>query len=60
MTRVVLSTRGRVTIPKPIRDRLKMPAGTKVEIVNLPEGVLIKVADKANRRTVAARSRRRS
>ena len=37
-----LSAKGQVVIPKPTRDRLRMRAGQKFEVVETPEGVLLK------------------
>ena len=37
-----LSTRGRVTVPKPIRDALGWDAGTRLEVKLTSDGVLLK------------------
>jgi AbrB family looped-hinge helix DNA binding protein len=37
---------GRVTLPKPIRDRLGLRAGSEIELQETPEGVLLKLADR--------------
>ena len=38
-----MSTRGRVTIPKPLRDAYGMHGGTEVEAVPDEDGILIRV-----------------
>lgn len=37
-----LSTRGRVTLPKPVRDALGWDAGTQLVVERTSEGVLLK------------------
>jgi AbrB family looped-hinge helix DNA binding protein len=37
-----LSAKGQVVIPKATRDRLRMRAGQKFEVVETPDGVLLK------------------
>lgn len=37
---------GRVVLPKPIRDRLGLRAGSTLEMVETPEGVTLKPADR--------------
>jgi antitoxin PrlF len=39
--RRVVSAKGRVTIPKPIRDRLGIRAGDVLEFDERPDGVLV-------------------
>jgi len=46
---------GRVVLPKPIRDRLGLRAGSTLEVVESPEGVTLKPA---NRRPPLARKGR--
>jgi AbrB family looped-hinge helix DNA binding protein len=40
----LLSTKGQVILPKSIRDRRRWPAGTKLEVEDTPDGVLLKAA----------------
>src|SRR5207247_1158641 len=35
-----LTSKGQVVIPKPVRDRLRWRAGTKLEVETLPDGAL--------------------
>jgi AbrB family looped-hinge helix DNA binding protein len=37
---------GRVILPKPVRDRLGLCAGSDLEIQETPEGVVLKPADR--------------
>jgi AbrB family looped-hinge helix DNA binding protein len=37
---------GRVILPKPLRDRLGLHAGSDLEIQETPEGVVLKPADR--------------
>jgi len=37
---------GRVILPKPIRDRFGLRAGSDLEVKETPEGVLLKPADR--------------
>ncbi len=37
-----LSTKGRVTLPKPIRRALRWSAGTRLLVESTPDGVLLK------------------
>jgi looped-hinge helix DNA binding domain, AbrB family len=37
---------GRVILPKPVRDRLGLRAGSDLEVQETPEGVLLKPADR--------------
>lgn len=37
---------GRVVLPKPVRDRLGLHAGSNLEIQETPEGVVLKPADR--------------
>ncbi len=50
-----VTSKGQVTIPKAIRDRLGLKAGHKVEFVAEPDGRVVVKATQAPRR--AARSR---
>ena len=36
-----LTSKGRITIPKPIRDSLRMKAGDKMSFTLMPDGVVI-------------------
>jgi AbrB family looped-hinge helix DNA binding protein len=36
---------GRVILPKPVRDRLGLRAGSNLEILETPEGVVLKPAE---------------
>ena len=38
----ILSTRGRITLPKPIRDALGWDGGTRLAVESTSEGVLLK------------------
>jgi len=40
--RTTLSAKGQVVIPKDVRDRLKLAAGDKLEVVERPDGVLLR------------------
>lgn len=42
MKRVTVSTNGRVTLPKAVRDRKRWPAGTQPTIEEKGNGVLLK------------------
>lgn len=37
---------GRVVIPKPLRDKLGLRAGSTLEVIESPEGVTLKPADR--------------
>jgi AbrB family looped-hinge helix DNA binding protein len=43
-TTTVLSTKGQVILPKPIRERRKWGPGTRLTVEETPEGVLLKLA----------------
>lgn len=38
----VISTKGQVILPKAIRDSRRWPAGTRLEVEDTPEGVLLR------------------
>lgn len=40
--RTTVSAKGQVVIPKDVRDRLKLAAGDKLEVVERPDGVLLR------------------
>lgn len=40
----VVSTKGQVILPKPLRDHLRWPAGTRLTVEDTAEGVLLKAA----------------
>jgi AbrB family looped-hinge helix DNA binding protein len=40
----VVSTKGQVILPKAIRDKRHWPAGTRLEVQETPDGVLLKEA----------------
>jgi len=44
MTTAVLTSKGQVTIPKSVRERLKVEAGDRVEFVESTQGVFTLVA----------------
>ncbi|MCH7638593.1 MAG: AbrB/MazE/SpoVT family DNA-binding domain-containing protein [Bacteroidetes bacterium] len=46
MTTTILSTRGRVVIPKEVRDRLGWKPGQEVEILDTDKGVLVRPVGK--------------
>ena len=37
---------GRVVLPKPVRDRLGLRAGSDLEIEETPEGIVLKLAER--------------
>jgi len=37
---------GRVILPKPLRDRLGLQAGSDLEIQETPEGIVLRLADR--------------
>lgn len=37
---------GRVVLPKPVRDRFGLRAGSDLEILETPEGIVLKPADR--------------
>jgi AbrB family looped-hinge helix DNA binding protein len=53
MTEARLSTRGRVVIPKSVRDRRGLATGTVLEIVDGGEGVLLRLKSRPAERSVA-------
>lgn len=40
--RTTLSAKGQVVIPKDVRDRLKLAPGDKLDVVERPDGVLLR------------------
>ncbi|MBX4158727.1 AbrB/MazE/SpoVT family DNA-binding domain-containing protein, partial [Lactiplantibacillus plantarum] len=40
----VMSTKGQVILPKPLRDHLRWPAGTRLTVEDTAEGVLLRPA----------------
>jgi len=40
----VVSTKGQVILPKPLRDHLRWPAGTRLTVEDTADGVLLKPA----------------
>jgi AbrB family looped-hinge helix DNA binding protein len=60
MIETKISTRGRVVLPKAIRDKLGWHAGTTLDVEDGPDGVLLKlVAKKARRVALADKPRKR-
>lgn len=39
-----LTSKGQITLPKSVRDRLQLAVGDRVEFVDTPEGFLIRAA----------------
>jgi antitoxin PrlF len=50
-----VTSKGQVTIPKPVRDRLNLKPGSRVDFELAPDGRVVLV--KAGRKTAAPRSR---
>jgi AbrB family looped-hinge helix DNA binding protein len=44
MTTTILSSKGQVIIPKPLRDALHWEAGQRLEVINSDGGILLKLA----------------
>jgi AbrB family looped-hinge helix DNA binding protein len=42
---VKIDKAGRIVLPKPVRDRLRLRQGSDLEIEELPDGVLLKPVD---------------
>jgi AbrB family looped-hinge helix DNA binding protein len=50
-----VTSKGQVTIPKPVRDRLNIKSGSKVDFELAPDGRIVLV--KAGRKKAASKSR---
>jgi AbrB family looped-hinge helix DNA binding protein len=46
MTQTKMSTRGRVVLPKAIRDKRRWKAGMRLSVEERPDGVLLKLVEK--------------
>jgi AbrB family looped-hinge helix DNA binding protein len=46
MVEIRMSTRGRVVVPKPIRDKQRWRKGMTLIVENRPEGILLKLVTK--------------
>jgi AbrB family looped-hinge helix DNA binding protein len=53
MTAVVFSSKGQLVIPKALRDAKGFAAGVKVEVVDHPDGVLVKRVPQRTKRPVS-------
>ena len=49
LSTTTVSTKGQVILPKPIRDARRWAAGTRLEVIEMPEGVLLKAVVKKAR-----------
>lgn len=54
MQRTVLSSKGQVIIPKALRVARRWPPGTQLEVLDTPEGVLLRPAAPAPKASLAA------
>ena len=46
MQAVTIDKLGRIVVPKPLRDRLGLVAGSELELVEQPNGFLLRVASR--------------
>jgi AbrB family looped-hinge helix DNA binding protein len=44
MSTATLTSKGQITLPKPVRTKLGLEAGNRVEFVETPEGFLVRPA----------------
>jgi antitoxin PrlF len=44
MSAATLTTKGQITLPKSVRERLRLGAGDRVEFVETPAGFLVRAA----------------
>jgi AbrB family looped-hinge helix DNA binding protein len=42
MVETIISTKGQIVLPKEVRAAKKWPAGTRLEVIDRPEGVMLK------------------
>lgn len=42
MADTIISTKGQIVLPKEVRVARKWPAGTRLEVINEPDGVMLK------------------
>lgn len=49
--RTVISAKGQVVIPKELRDRLNLPVGQTLDVVEMGDGVLLRPVRKKSGRT---------
>ncbi len=54
MQRTVLSSKGQVIIPKALRVARRWPPGTQLEVLDTPEGVLLRPAAPAPKASLSA------
>ena len=53
MTRVTVSTAGRVTLPKAIREKLRWPVGTRLMVKETSDGIVLKPAEEKKTRRLS-------
>jgi AbrB family looped-hinge helix DNA binding protein len=52
MTSAKLSTKGQIVIPKELRDARKWSAGMDIDVIDTPEGILLKLRTPPKRYTL--------
>jgi AbrB family looped-hinge helix DNA binding protein len=53
MTILTFSSKGQVVIPKDVRDAMGFQAGAKVEMVKLPDGIMLKAVERPRKRPIS-------